>query len=125
MINPQQKNEVSIKLYGLPFEQCDLSQKAQVIQNIKTMEQYNNITFVNNPRPDIKDVIAKRNEYLKKLEQDEADKKAKEDLFATKRAEWLEGKRTEAELKALYLTNRGEWAEKMKEIYLAKIGKGG
>ena len=125
MINPQQKDEFAVKMYGLNFERCDASQRQQVIFKIQRENaQTNYVTFAP-PRPDIKDVIAKRNEYLKELEQKEAEKIEKENLFATKRAEWIEGKRTEAELKTLYLTNRGEWAEKMKEIYLAKIGKGG
>ena len=125
MINPQQKDEIAVKMYGIPFARCDASQRQQVIFKIKDSNSQTNFVTFAPPRPDIKEVIAKRNEYLKELEQKEADKNAKQDLFATKRAEWLEQKRTEAELKTLYLTNRGEWAEKMKEIYLAKIVKGG
>jgi hypothetical protein len=123
MLDPKLKNDLARTLYGLNFDDCDPSQRQQVVIKLKNNEQTNGITFVKNTRPDIKEITAKRNEYLKELEQKQAEAAKQSDVFMERRQTWLEGKKQEQELSELYKSNRYEWAQRMKAIYLEKIEK--
>lgn len=123
MLDPKLKNDLAVSLYGLNFDDCDPSQRQQIIIKLKNNEQTNGITFVKNTRPDIKEITAKRNEYLKELEQKQAEAAKQENRFMERRQTWLEGKKTEQELAELFKTNRYEWAQRMKAIYLEKLEK--
>lgn len=120
MLDPKLKNDVAVSLYGLNFDNCDPSQRQQVISRIKSSQQTNVNTVIKSTRPDIKEIIAKRNEYLKELENKKAEAANQDNLFAERRQKWLEEKRNEVEMNKLYLTDRAEWAERMKAAYLAK-----
>lgn len=121
MLDPKLKNDVAVSLYGLNFDNCDPSQRQTVISRIKSSQKTNGITFVKSTRPDIKEIVAKRNEYLKELESKKADAENQDNLFAERRQKWLHEKREQIELNKLYLTDRAEWAERMKSAYLAKL----
>lgn len=123
MLDPKLKNDLARTLYGLNFDDCDPSQRQQVVIKLKNNEQTNGITFVKNTRPDIKEITAKRNEYLKELEQKQAEAAKQSDVFMERRQTWLEGKKQEQELSELYKSNRYEWAQRMKAIYLEKLEK--
>jgi len=123
MLDPKLKNDLARTLYGLNFDDCDPSQRQQIVIKLKNNEQTNGITFVKNTRPDIKEITAKRNEYLKELEQKQAEAAKQSDVFMERRQTWLEGKKQEQELSELYKSNRYEWAQRMKAIYLEKIEK--
>jgi hypothetical protein len=88
---------------------------------IKSSQHTNGVLFAKNTRPDIKEITAKKNEYLRELEQKKAEAEKQENLFAERRQKWLQEKRNEAELKTLYVTDRAEWTERMKAAYLAKL----
>jgi hypothetical protein len=123
MLDPKLKNDLARTLYGLNFDDCDPSQRQQIVIKLKNNEQTNGITFVKNTRPDIKEITAKRNEYLKELEQKQAEAAKQSDVFMERRQTWLEGKKQEQELSELYKSNRYEWAQRMKAIYLEKLEK--
>ena len=91
-----------------------------VIMKIKSTQQTNGVLFAKTTRPDIKEITAKKDEYLRELEQKKAAAAEQENLFAERRQKWLQEKRNEAELKTLYVTDRIEWTERMKAAYLAK-----
>ena len=123
MLDPKLKNDLGRTLYGLNFDDCDPSQRQQIVIKLKNNEQTNGITFVKNTRPDIKEITAKRNEYLKELEQKQAEAAKQSDVFMERRQTWLEGKKQEQELSELYKSNRYEWAQRMKAIYLETLEK--
>jgi hypothetical protein len=121
MLDPKLKNDVALSLHGLNFDNCDQSQRMAVIMKIKSSQQTNGVLFAKTTRPDIKEITAKKNEYLRELEQKKAAAAEQENLFAERRQKWLQEKRNEAELKTLYVTDRAEWTERMKAAYLAKL----
>lgn len=121
MLDPKLKNDVALSLHGLNFDNCDPSQRMAVIMKIKSTQQTNGVLFAKTTRPDIKEITAKKNEYLRELEQKKAAAAEQDNLFAERRQKWLQEKRNEAELKTLFATDRMEWAERMKAAYLAKL----
>jgi hypothetical protein len=68
---------------------------------IKSSQHTNGVLFAKNTRPDIKEITAKKNEYLRELEQKKAEAEKQENLFAERRQKWLQEKRNEAELKTI------------------------
>ena len=121
MLDPKLKNDVALSLHGLNFDNCDPSQRMAVIMKIKSSQHTNGVLFAKTTRPDIKEITAKKNEYLRELEQKKAASAEQDNLFAERRQKWLQDKRNEAELKTLYVTDRIEWTERMKAAYLAKL----